>query len=91
MKITKALCVAGAVAVLALAPINPTNSTQPQTVFAATHSQGNCIPFGNGWCRYPDGYIEREGRPDGLYNQTWRGWFLDLFDHIKEFFSSWFR
>ncbi|WP_231198403.1 hypothetical protein [Streptococcus equi] len=36
MKITKALCVAGAVAVLALAPINPTNPTQPQTVFAAT-------------------------------------------------------
>ncbi|HEL0792146.1 TPA: hypothetical protein TU170_000124 [Streptococcus equi subsp. zooepidemicus] len=90
MKVTKALCALVAATTLALAPIS-SSPTPTQTVFAATHSQGNCIPFGNGWCRYPDGYIEREGRPDGLYNQTWRGWFLDLFNHIKKFFSSWFR
>ncbi|HEK9997569.1 TPA: hypothetical protein TVQ98_000447 [Streptococcus equi subsp. zooepidemicus] len=90
MKITKALCVAGAVAVLALAPIS-SSPAPTQTVFAATHSQGNCIPFGNGWCRYPDGYIEREGKPDRPYQFSWRDWFSDFFSYITEFFSSWFR
>ncbi|HEK9980862.1 TPA: hypothetical protein TUR75_000244 [Streptococcus equi subsp. zooepidemicus] len=88
MKITKALCVAGAVAVLALAPINPTNPTQPQTVFAATHSQGNCY---KGWCRTPDGHIEREGRPDRPYQFSWWGWFLDFFGYIGESIHNWFR
>ncbi|HEL0613995.1 TPA: hypothetical protein TVN69_001037 [Streptococcus equi subsp. zooepidemicus] len=87
MKVTKALCALATAATLALAPIS-SSPAPTQTVFAATHSQGNC---NGGWCRTPDGRIEREGRPDDLYNQTWRGWFLDLFDHIKEFFSSWFR
>lgn len=90
MKVTKALCALAAAATLALAPIS-SSPAPTQTVFASQTTKGSCTPFGKGWCRYPDGRIEREGRPDNLYNQTWRGWFLDLFDHIKEFFSSWFR
>ncbi|HEL0246997.1 TPA: hypothetical protein TUD09_001236 [Streptococcus equi subsp. zooepidemicus] len=90
MKVTKALCALAAAATLALAPVS-SSPVPTQTVFAATHSQENCIPFGNGWCKYPDGYIEREGKPDRPYQFSWRDWFSDFFSYITEFFSSWFR
>ncbi|MCD3552188.1 hypothetical protein KP754_03400 [Streptococcus equi subsp. equi] len=45
MKITKALCVAGAVAVLALAPIS-SSPAPTQTVFAATRGTESTVIMG---------------------------------------------
>ncbi|AIA68756.1 hypothetical protein AT52_00471 [Streptococcus equi subsp. zooepidemicus Sz35] len=87
MKVTKALCALVAATTLALAPIS-SSPTPTQTVFAATHSQGNCY---KGWCRTPDGHIEREGRPDRPYQFSWWGWFLDFFGYIGESIHNWFR
>ncbi|HEL1075142.1 Uncharacterised protein [Streptococcus equi subsp. zooepidemicus] len=93
MKVTKVLCVAGAVAVLALAPINPTNPTQPQTVFAAMQTEEYCH---NGWCSFLDEHGEwntkREGESNSpLQRGSWWDWISYWSGYIWYSVYNWFR